>query len=102
YEAEPTAAFHWNVIGCGVATSLFGGDTSVGVAGVGAGARGVEVVRFGSTFVTHASPQKIDVSPLKTVSNAPTVAGKSSDIVRPATKTLPFVRTARSWRLRLF
>ena len=68
-----------------VPTSLFGGDTNVGVAGVGAGAGGVDVVRFGSTFVAHASPQKIDVSPLKTVSNAPVVAGKSSDMVRPAT-----------------
>ena len=37
------------------------------------------------TFVTNASPQKIDGSPLKIVSNAPVVAGKSCENVMPVT-----------------
>ena len=59
--------------------SPFGGERSAGAAGTGAPAGGVEVVALGSIFVTNASPQKIDVSPLNTVSNAPAVAGKSSE-----------------------
>ena len=38
-----------------------------------------------SILVTNASPQKIDGSPLKTVSNAPVVAGKSIENVWPVT-----------------
>ena len=37
------------------------------------------------TFVTKASPQKIDGSPLKIVSKAPVVAGKSIEYVSPVT-----------------
>ena len=39
----------------------------------------------GRAFVTKASPQKIDRSPFQIVSNAPTVAGKSIEYVRPVT-----------------
>ena len=41
------------------------------------------------TFVTNASPQKIDGSPLKIVSNAPVVAGKFCENVMPVTYRLP-------------
>ena len=76
YEAAPEAPLHWNVIGCG-GFSLLTGDRRPGAAGTGGVDGGVEVPESMASLVTKPSPQKIDVSPLKTVSKAPAVVGKS-------------------------
>jgi len=95
YVAELAAGFHENVIGC-AAVSPFVGVDSVGCAGIAGGAGGVEVVAVMLIFVTNASPQKIEVSPLNTVSNAPVVAGKSIENVWPVTYGLDDVSSATS------
>ena len=70
-------------IGCDWDEAL-DGDSSVGAGGTPGGAGGVlPPVRV--TFVTNASPQKIDGSPLKIVSKAPVVAGKFCENVMPVT-----------------
>jgi hypothetical protein len=84
-----------NVIGC-EGVSPFVGETSVGVAGVGGGAGGVELVAVTLILVTNASPQNTDVSPLNTVSNAPVVAGKSIENVWPVTYGLDDASSATS------
>ena len=74
YETALVTLLQSNVIGCGGVSAL-AGARSVGVPGVAGGATGALVVALTSIFVTNASPQKIERSPAKTVSNAPTVAG---------------------------
>ena len=81
------------MIGCG-GVSPFVGETSVGAAGTGGGAGGVEFVALARILVTNASPQKTDGLPLSTVSNAPAVAGKSVENVWPVTYGLAEVSTA--------
>jgi hypothetical protein len=80
YEAAPATSLQSKVIGCG-GVSAFAGASSAGAAGTGGGAGGVDPVALSRIFVTNASPQKIEGSPLKTVSSAPVVAGKSNEKV---------------------
>jgi len=80
YETACATSFQSNWMGWGC-DEAFAGDTNVGAAGTPGGATGVDVVALMSSLVTNASPQKIDRSPLNTVSNAPTVAGKSIENV---------------------
>ena len=84
YETASATSFQSNVIGCGC-DDAFDGVSNVGAAGSPGGAGGVDVVALMSIFVTNASPQKIERSPLNTRSNAPTVAGKSWENVDPVT-----------------
>src|SRR3954454_19842216 len=88
YVVAPGTSAQSNVTGCGGA-SPFDGASSAGAAGTGGGAGGVEVVRARSTRVTKASPQKMDGSPLNTVSNARVVAGKPCEYVTPMTSGSP-------------
>jgi hypothetical protein len=75
YDAAPVTSLQSNVIGCAGDDALAGANKA-GAVGTGGGAGGV-VPPVSETLVTKASPQKIDGSPLKIVSNAPVVAGKS-------------------------
>ena len=84
YDTALGVSFQSNVIGWGCDEAL-DGDTSVGATGTPGGGTGVELVASMSSFVTNASPQKIWRSPFQTVSNAPTVAGKSCEKVEPVT-----------------
>jgi len=95
YDTALDASLQSNVIGC-CGVSPLGGASRLGAGGSAGGAGGVELVRPIAIFVTNASPQKIDVSPLKTVSNAPVVAGKSRESVWPVTNTSPTLSIDRS------
>src|SRR5262245_5203948 len=95
YDAALVTSVQSKPIGCEGALPL-AGDSSVGVPGVAGGATGALVVALTSIFVTKASPQNTMRSPAKTVSNAPVVAGKSIDIVRPVTYTSPTLSMATS------
>src|SRR3954447_12816940 len=76
YDAAPATSLQSKVIGC-AGVSALAGASSVGAAGTGGGAGGGEPAALSRSFVTNASPQKSDGSPLNTVSKAPAVAGKS-------------------------
>src|SRR5262245_1864284 len=82
YDAAPTTSLQSNVNGCGT-DSPTAGDSSAGAAGVGGVDGGVDVDASVASLTTNASPQKIDVLPLNTVSSAPVVVGKSSELVWP-------------------
>ena len=69
-----------NWIGCGC-EDAFDGLSKVGAAGMPGGDVGVDVVALMSIFVTNESAQKIAGSPFHTLSNAPTVTGKSCEAV---------------------
>jgi hypothetical protein len=83
YDAAPVTSLQSKLIGWAGEEAL-AGARSAGAAGTGGGAGGV-VPPVSETFVTKASPQKIEGSPLKIVSKAPVVAGKSIDWVVPVT-----------------
>src|SRR3954463_9400182 len=84
YETASATSLQSNWMGWGC-DEAFAGETKVGAAGRPGGETGVDVVALISSLVTNASPQKIDRSPLNTLSKAPTVAGKSCENVEPVT-----------------
>src|SRR5713101_5546803 len=82
---------HWNAIGWG-GVSLSTGARRLGAAGTGGVDGGVDVPVSVANLVTKPS-----IPPLKTMSKAPAVVGKSIEKVWPTTKTLlPLESIARS------